>query len=47
VDEVERKQVRRQLEQYCALDTEGMIWIVVALRNLAANDNANAVAVGA
>ncbi len=34
VDEKERQQVRRQLEQYCGQDTEGMIWIVESLRNL-------------
>ncbi|MBI2925382.1 MAG: DUF2779 domain-containing protein [Verrucomicrobia bacterium] len=33
----ERERVRRQLEAYCALDTEGMIWIVEALRALVAN----------
>ena len=34
--ETERDQVRRDLEAYCRLDTEGMIWIVDALRRLAA-----------
>ena len=34
VSEVERQQVRRQLEEYCGQDTEGMIWIVDALRAL-------------
>ena len=34
VDEKERQHVRRQLEQYCGQDTEGMIWIVESLRNL-------------
>ena len=34
VSEVERQQVRRQLEEYCGQDTEGMIWIVDALRVL-------------
>jgi hypothetical protein len=32
VPETERGQVRRHLEDYCRLDTEGMIWIVDALR---------------
>lgn len=31
VDEAERRRVRRQLEEYCGQDTEGMIWIVEAL----------------
>jgi hypothetical protein len=31
VREQERLNVRRQLEEYCALDTEGMIWIVEKL----------------
>lgn len=31
----ERQQVRRQLEEYCALDTEGMVPILDALRKLA------------
>ena len=31
----ERQRVRRQLEEYCGLDTMGMIWIVDALRKLA------------
>jgi len=34
VSEVERQRVRRQLEEYCGQDTEGMIWIVDALRAL-------------
>ena len=34
VDEKERQKVRGQLETYCALDTEGMIWIVGRLREL-------------
>jgi hypothetical protein len=34
VPEAERQKVRGQLERYCGLDTEGMIWIVDALRNL-------------
>ncbi len=32
--EEERKKVRTDLEKYCALDTEGMIWIVDKLREL-------------
>ena len=35
VDEKERQKVRRQLEKYCALDTEGMIWIVEELGKMA------------
>ena len=31
----ERSKVRKQLEQYCGQDTEGMIWIIEALRKLA------------
>lgn len=34
VTEGERQSVRQQLEAYCGLDTEGMIWIVDALRQL-------------
>jgi hypothetical protein len=34
VSVVERQRVRRQLEEYCGQDTEGMIWIVDALREL-------------
>ena len=34
VPEVERRKVREQLELYCGQDTEGMIWIVDALRKL-------------
>jgi hypothetical protein len=34
VPKVERQRVRRQLEEYCGLDTMGMIWIVDALRKL-------------
>jgi hypothetical protein len=34
VPEAERQKVRGQLERYCAQDTEGMIWIVDALRRL-------------
>lgn len=36
VPEAERQKVRGQLERYCGLDTEGMIWIVDALRPLLA-----------
>lgn len=32
VSESERKRVRRALEKYCGQDTEGMIWILDALR---------------
>jgi hypothetical protein len=32
--EAERQRVRRQLEVYCGRDTEGMPWIVEALRKL-------------
>ena len=32
VPEAERQRVRRELEEYCGQDTEGMIWIVEALR---------------
>lgn len=35
VPEAERQRVRAQLERYCGQDTEGMIWIVDALRRLA------------
>ena len=34
VTEEERRRVRRQLEEYCGRDTEGMLWIVGALRKL-------------
>ncbi len=34
VEDKERRKVRGQLEQYCALDTEGMIWIVEELGKL-------------
>jgi hypothetical protein len=34
VPEDERRRVRKQLEQYCGQDTEGMIWIVDALTDL-------------
>jgi hypothetical protein len=32
VPDTERHRVRRQLEDYCGRDTEGMAWIVEALR---------------
>jgi hypothetical protein len=35
VPEAERQNVRRQLEEYCGLDTEGMVWIAEAMRKLA------------
>ena len=34
VSESERKRVRRALEKYCGQDTEGMIWILDALRSM-------------
>jgi hypothetical protein len=34
VPDDERQRVREQLEAYCGLDTEGMLWIVEALRKL-------------
>ena len=34
VPEAERRRVREQLELYCGQDTEGMVWIVDALRKL-------------
>jgi hypothetical protein len=34
VPEDERRRVRKQLQQYCGQDTEGMIWIVDALTDL-------------
>lgn len=34
VSEAERQKVREQIEQYCGQDTEGMVWIVEALRKL-------------
>lgn len=34
VPEKERKRVRENLEQYCGLDTEGMVWIVEKLQSL-------------
>ena len=30
-----RREVREQLERYCGQDTEGMVWIIDALRKLA------------
>jgi hypothetical protein len=35
VSKTERQRVRRQLEVYCGRDTEGMVWLVEALRRLA------------
>jgi hypothetical protein len=35
VPEQERRRVRRQLEDYCGLDTSGLVEIVEALRGLA------------
>ncbi|HEY3855671.1 MAG TPA: DUF2779 domain-containing protein [Verrucomicrobiae bacterium] len=35
VPQAERREVREQLERYCGQDTEGMVWIVDSLRNLA------------
>ena len=32
--EAQRRKVREQLERYCGQDTEGMVWIVAALRML-------------
>jgi hypothetical protein len=32
VPQAEHRKVRQQLERYCGQDTEGMIWIVDALR---------------
>ena len=34
VPKAERRKVRKQLERYCGQDTEGMVWIVDALRRL-------------
>lgn len=34
VSEDERQRVRQQLEEYCGLDTEGMVWNVEALQRL-------------
>ena len=36
VPEAERRKVRKQLEAYCGQDTEGMIWIVEAVKQLCA-----------
>jgi hypothetical protein len=36
VSEEERQRIRRQLETYCGRDTEGMVWIVGALKDLVA-----------
>jgi hypothetical protein len=36
--EDERQRVRRQLEEYCGQDTEGMIWIVDRLRGHCARE---------
>jgi len=35
VPEAERQKVRQALEQYCSLDTEGMVEITGAVRKLA------------
>ncbi len=35
VSEMERQKVRQQLEQYCGLDTQGMVWILERLQKLA------------
>jgi hypothetical protein len=35
VSESERVRVKQELEKYCSMDTEGMIWIVQALHRLA------------
>ena len=32
VSESERKRVRKALDEYCGRDTEGMVWILDALR---------------
>jgi hypothetical protein len=34
VSESERKRVRCALEKYCGQDTEGMVWILDALRGV-------------
>ena len=34
VPKAKRQRVRRQLEQYCGCETEGMVWIVEELRKL-------------
>lgn len=36
VSDEDRKNVRRNLEKYCELDTMGMVWIMEELRNMAA-----------
>jgi hypothetical protein len=41
VTETERQHVRRALEDYCARDTEGMIWIVNGLRKLVSDETEN------
>lgn len=33
-DEIPEKKIRKDLEEYCGLDTEGMIWIVEKLKRL-------------
>jgi hypothetical protein len=33
--EAKRRKVREQLERYCGQDTEGMVWLVEALRRIA------------
>jgi hypothetical protein len=38
VSEAERQRVRRRLEEYCSQDTEGMIWMIAALRKLVEQD---------
>ena len=35
VPTAERAAIRGQLEKYCAIDTQGMYWIVEALKELA------------
>lgn len=37
VTEAERRKVRAALEQYCGRDTEGMVWILDALQNVASH----------
>lgn len=34
VPEVDRQRVRNDLDEYCGLDTDGMIWIVRELSKL-------------
>jgi hypothetical protein len=36
VPEAELRKVREQLERYCGQDSEGMVWIVDAVRKLTA-----------